>query len=107
MTGTGTKLSYSPDATFEVETSDIIYRSAGGIDLKARIYQPQGPGPFPALLEVHGGAWTTQDHLFNQPSQQYLASTGLLVMSIQFRTAAEAPHPAAQEDQSYALRWLK
>ena len=47
-----TKLRYDPNAT----TTDIIYRSEGDIALKARVYQPQGPGPFPALLDVHGGA---------------------------------------------------
>ena len=107
MTGTGTKLNYDPDATFEVTTHDIVYRREGDIELKARIYQPQGEGPFPALLDLHGGAWGKQDHLFNQVSQQHFAASGLLVMAIDFRSSNLAPHPAAQEDQSYALRWLK
>ncbi len=101
------KLRYDPDATFEVTTTDIVYRTEGDIPLKARIYQPQGAGPFPAIIDVHGGAWGAQDHLFNQVSQQHFAASGLLVMAIDFRTSAIAPHPAAMHDINYALRWLK
>jgi len=100
-------LRYDPDARYEVTTTDIIYRSEGGIALKARIYRPQGQGPFPALLDVHGGAWGAQDHLFNQMSQRHFAESGIVVMAIDFRTSAIAPHPAAMHDISYALRWLK
>lgn len=102
-----TPLRYDPNAHYEVITSDIVYRSDGDLELKARIYQPQGTGPFPALLDVHGGAWGAQDHLFNGVSQQHFAESGLLVMAIDFRTSAVAPHPAAMHDISYALRWLK
>lgn len=102
-----TKLQYDPNAHYDVTTSDIVYRTEGDIELKARIYQPQGPGPFPALIDAHGGAWGAQDHLFNQVSQQHFAESGLLVMAIDFRTSAIAPHPAAMHDISYAIRWLK
>jgi acetyl esterase/lipase len=102
-----TRLRYDPDAKFEVKTHDIVYRRAGDTDLVARIYQPQGDGPFPALLDVHGGAWGKQSHLNNEVSQQHFAESGILVMAIDFRASDIAPHPAAQEDQNYALRWLK
>jgi acetyl esterase/lipase len=102
-----TRLRYDPDATYEVKTTDIVYRREGDIDLIARIYQPQGEGPFPALLDIHGGAWAKQSHLNNEVSQQHLAASGLLVMAADFRASDLASHPAAQEDQSYALRWLK
>lgn len=106
MTNT-TKLRYDPDAKYEVAIHDIIYRREGSIELQARIYQPQGEGPFPALLDVHGGAWGKQSHLNNEVSQQHLAESGILVMAVDFRSSDLAPHPAAQEDQNYALRWLK
>ena len=35
--------------------------------LMARIYQPQGPGPFPTLLDLHGGAWNDKDRFANEP----------------------------------------
>ena len=49
---------FDPKANFEVETFDRVYHSAGGEDWPVRIYQPQGKGPFPVLVDVHGGAWT-------------------------------------------------
>ena len=42
-----------------VHTEDIEYlHPAGAASLLACFYRPEGPGPFPAVLEVHGGAWT-------------------------------------------------
>jgi len=32
-----------------------------GEPLLARLYRPRGPGPFPAVVGVHGGAWTSGD----------------------------------------------
>ena len=41
---------------FDIEVEDIAYRKIGTKILMARLYRPCGPGPFPAILEVHGGA---------------------------------------------------
>jgi len=38
-------------------TRDVDYLQVDGETFQATIYQPEGPGPFPALLDVHGGAW--------------------------------------------------
>ena len=45
----------------EVSWRDIEYREG----LLARVYRPQGSGPFPALIEIHGGAWTSGDRTQN------------------------------------------
>ena len=65
----------------------------------ARVYQPQGTGPFPALLDVHGGAWNDQDRTANAPVDERLAASGILVVAIDVRLAREAPYPAS------ARRW--
>ena len=45
-----------------VRTEDLEYhRPTGSAPLLAGYYRPDGPGPFPAVLEVHGGAWTSGD----------------------------------------------
>ena len=44
---------------FDVE--DIEYLRHGDKPLLARVYKPRGEGPFPALVECHGGAWCLQD----------------------------------------------
>jgi acetyl esterase len=49
-----------------IHTEDLEYlRSEGNAPLLARYYRPEGTGPFPAVLEVHGGAWTSGDRLNN------------------------------------------
>jgi acetyl esterase len=104
---TSTKLSYNPGAHYEVKTFDVEYRREGDSVFLARIFQPQGEGPFPTLLDVHGGAWANGDRLMNEGTDLALAESGLLIATIDFRTSLSAPHPAAQQDINYATRWLK
>jgi acetyl esterase/lipase len=103
MTATETPLRYDPEARLAVTYRDVEYQPG----LLARIYQPEGTGPFPAMVSVHGGAWEGKEWLQNEQSHITLAEGGLVVMAIQFRTSMDAPHPAAQQDISYAIRWLK
>jgi len=73
----------------------------------ARVYQPQGDGPFPVLLDLHGGAWNNQDRTANEPMDRSLASSGILVVAIDLTRAPEAPYPASVQDANYGVRWLK
>jgi acetyl esterase len=73
----------------------------------ARIYQPNGAGPFPVLLDLHGGAWNNQDRKANAPMDESLCSSGILVVSIDLTLAPEAPYPASVQDANYGVRWLK
>jgi acetyl esterase/lipase len=73
----------------------------------ARIYQPQGAGSFPVLLDVHGGAWNDQDRTANASVDERLAASGILVVAIDVRLAKEAPYPASVADAHYGIRWLK
>jgi|SRR5579859_105979 len=89
--------------TFEVTWEDVEYRPG----LLARVYRPQGPGPFHALIEIHGGAWNNNDRTQNAPMVQELAAHGLVVASVDFRLGGQAPYPASMADINYATRWLK
>lgn len=52
----GMKTSYDPAAKFELKVTEMEFRrTAAGRQLMARIYQPQGVGPFPTVLDLHGG----------------------------------------------------
>ena len=97
----------TPDLALEVDVSDVEYRHDGSRAWLARIYRPRGAGPFPALLEVHGGAWTSNDRTQNADLAGALASSGLVVASIDFRLGTESPYPASIADVNYATRWLK
>jgi acetyl esterase len=90
-----------------VRTEDIVYNSRNGKDLLARLYQPEGAGPFPAVLEVHGGAWTAGDRFNNVSIAESLAADGIVVLSIDFRMPPEAPYPAASQDVNLGIRFLK
>lgn len=100
-------LRYDPKASYEVDVRDVQYHHDGQRSWLARIFQPRGAGPFPTLIDVHGGAWANGDRLMNESSDLTLAASGLLVAAIDFRTSLDAPHPAALHDINYATRWLK
>lgn len=104
---TASGLKYDPNATYEVESFDVEYRREGDKAWLARVVRPRGDGPFPTLLDVHGGAWANGDRLMNESSDIAIAQGGAVVVAIDFRTSLDAPHPAAQEDINYATRWLK
>jgi acetyl esterase len=99
---------YDPTARFELKVSEVeVRRAVSGRMLMARIYQPQGVGPFPALLDLHGGAWNTKDRLANEPMDRAVAASGVLVVAIDLTLAPEAPYPASVQDANYGVRWLK
>ena len=62
---------------------------------------------FPAVVQVHGGAWNNKDRTDGQNTALDLAAAGIVVLSIDFRNAPEAPYPASLQDINYAIRWLK
>jgi acetyl esterase len=94
-------------ATHEVETRDLEYRGTPDGPLLARLYQPKGSGPFPALIEIHGGAWASGDRLNNAPLDEALAKSGIVVLAIDFRMPPQHRYPASIADIHYATRWLK
>lgn len=101
-------LAYDPDARFDLVVSEVeLRRNAAGRLLRARIYQPTGKGPFPTVLDLHGGAWTRKDRLAEEPMDRALASSGLLVVAVDLTLAGEAPYPACVQDANHAVRWLK
>jgi len=95
------------DARQDVRIEDVEYQRQGEHALLARLYRPSGTGPFPALLQVHGGAWTSKDRTDNDYISKALAQSGILVASIDFRMPPEAAYPGSLADINLATRWLK
>jgi acetyl esterase/lipase len=93
--------------TFEFQVKDLEYLRVGERTRLARLYQPAGAGPFPAVLQLHGGAWNSKDRSDGQNTALDLAASGIVVLSIEFRNAPEAPYPASLQDINYGIRWLK
>jgi len=100
-------VAYNPSAKFEIKTWEVEFRHAPKRVLMARIYQPQGAGPFPVLLDLHGGAWNNKDRTANTAMDESIARSGMLVVAIDLTRAPEAPYPASVQDANYGVRWLK
>jgi acetyl esterase len=108
MAGLGAAAVYNPSAKFDVSVSEVEFRrNAAGRMLMARIYEPNGPGPFPTVLDLHGGAWNAKDRRAEEPMDRALAASGVLVVAIDLTLAPEAPYPACVQDANYGVRWLK
>jgi acetyl esterase len=101
-------VTYNPTAKFEIKVSEVdMRRNQAGRMLKARVYQPVGAGPFPTILDLHGGAWNAKDRFAEEPMDRALAESGVLVVAIDLTLAPEAPYPASVQDANYGVRWLK
>jgi acetyl esterase len=99
---------YDPGGSFDLAVSEVVLRrNSAGRELMARIYQPKGPGPFPTVLDLHGGAWNRKDRFAEEPMDRALAASGLLVVAVDMTLAPEAPYPACVQDANFAVRWLK
>jgi acetyl esterase/lipase len=97
----------NPPARLEIDVEDVEYQQPNGQPMLARLYRPRGRGPFPAIVDVHGGAWVNGDRLNNAAMDSALARAGTLVMAVDFRMPPVAPYPAAVADVNLAIRWLK
>ena len=93
--------------SYEFKVEDVEYVRHGDTPQLARLYRPQGPGPFPIMVELHGGAWCRQDRLADKLIHESLAKSGVIVASLDFRQPPAAPYPASFQDIHYGIRWLK
>jgi acetyl esterase/lipase len=93
--------------TTEFDVSDVEYLRHGNKPLLARVFKPRGEGPFPALVECHGGAWCMSDRMTEHLRHEYMASHGIVSIALDFRSGNEDPYPASAQDINYAVRWAK
>lgn len=86
---------------------EIVY-VAGSEDpaQRADLLRPEGTGPFPAVVVVHGGGWVRGDRGQMTHIVRRLLAQGYVVLNIDYRLAPQHPYPAAVDDVRAALRWL-
>jgi acetyl esterase/lipase len=96
---------FDQSAPYEVEEADVLF----GKELLARVYRPKGTAaaPLAALVDVHGGAWSRGDRTVGPHHGRGLAACGLVVVSLDFRQGPEHKHPAAAQDISAGVRWVR
>lgn len=87
--------------------ADVQYESIGGTALTMDAYLPQGTGPFPALIAIHGGGFVGGDKSLMRGVSIYFAQNGYAVFSIDYRLAPEFPYPAAVQDAQAAVTFVR
>ena len=93
--------------TYDVEISDVEYLKHGETPLLASVFRPQGTGPFPIMIDLHGGAWVRGNRHNGDDANEALAKNGVIVVALDFRVPPEAPYPASLADIHYGVRWAK
>src|SRR5215469_6135893 len=91
-----------------IDKTDVEYGRPGGHALLLDLRVPDGPGPFPAAILVHGGGFDGGSKSTNvRPLFEPLAAAGFAWFSIDYRMAPEYRFPQAIADLDTAIRWLK
>ena len=94
-------------ANYDFDIEDVEYLRHADMPLLARLFKPRGTGPFPLVVELHGGAWCHGDRLNDTIINESLARSGVVVAALDFRMPPVAAYPASLADINYAIRWCK
>ncbi|AEG91724.1 alpha/beta hydrolase [Ramlibacter tataouinensis] len=88
-----------------VRSQDTLIDGAAG-QIPARIYTPEGNGPFPVVLYFHGGGWVIADKdVYDGGARGLSKQAQAVVVSIDYRQAPEHKFPAQWDDALAAYRW--
>lgn len=87
--------------------TDIVYGHAGGVDLKLDIGYPEGTGPFPVIVFMHGGGWQQGDKSHMHKWVRKFTSAGYVGVSVGYRFAPEFKWPAQVQDVKTAVQYLR
>ncbi len=92
-----------------VVKKDVVYGKVHGAALLADVAYPEGMGPFPVILSVHGGRWVASHR--NDPGEGAIdvekwAALGFFAMTIDYRLVGCSAPPACYQDVQCAIRWV-
>ena len=92
----------------EFTVEEVEYIRHDGKGYVANVYRPKGTGPFPIMVELHGGAWCRSDRHGDKLLHESLAKSGVIVVAPDWRQPMEGPgYPASFQDIHYCIRWAK
>ncbi|MBA7682802.1 Dipeptidyl aminopeptidase 4 [subsurface metagenome] len=94
---------------------DITYGKGGDVELKLDLARPaKGKGPFPALVFIFGGSWTTGSRSHFYSGIMDAAERGYVAVTVDYRLTSvrengktKYPFPAQVHDVKCAVRWLR
>ena len=88
--------------------NDIEFNRVDGVPLLLDARTPDGPGPFAAVIWVHGGGFTTGDRRAFPPAlADAVQSAGFAWITVDYRLAPRYPFPAATDDVESAIAYVK
>lgn len=91
----------------EIDIEEVEYLRHDDKPFLARVFRPRGKGPFPAVVEAHGGAWCEGNRTNNDTINAAVAKGGIVVAALDFRNPPDATYPGSVADINYGIRWLK
>lgn len=92
-----------------VVKKEVVYGKVHGAALLADLAWPEGKGPFPVILSVHGGRWVGGDRTEERQGAinvEQWAKLGFFAMTIDYRLVGCSPPPACYQDLQCAIRWV-
>ncbi|HVY92438.1 MAG TPA: alpha/beta hydrolase [Bryobacteraceae bacterium] len=95
-------------AAAPMDQKGVEFAKPDGHALLLDLHVPDGPGPFPAAILVHGGGFDGGNRATNMsPTFQPLADAGFAWFSIDYRMGPEFKFPQAKDDIDTAIKWVK
>lgn len=88
------------------ETLNRVYAEQDGVQMTMDIYRPEGAGPFPAVLVLHGGGWNKRSGDMASVCRE-LARRGFVALNATYRLAPKHVFPKALVDARAALAWSR
>lgn len=86
---------------------DVVWAEPGGKKLRLDVSWPEGEGPFPVQVWIHGGAWEDYSKEANVGLARYLTNRGYVVINVDYRTAPQFKMKAIVEDALGVVIWAK
>lgn len=87
---------------------DIVYSRPGGMPLTMDANLPEGKGPFPAVIVVHGGGWEAGDKVtYVAPVLLPLSGAHFAWFSIDYRLTPYVRNEQQLEDLRDAIRYVR
>jgi acetyl esterase/lipase len=86
---------------------NIEYSNPDNQHLQVDLARPEGEGPFPAVICIHGGGFRAGDRQSYDGLIKKLAKHGYVAITVTYRLAPKYQFPAAIYDVKAAVRWLR
>lgn len=89
------------------EKQTVVYKQAGGLDIKADVYAYGDAKTRPVVVWLHGGALINgHRESVSAVVRDFAFANGFVLVSFDYRLAPETKLPAIIEDVEDAMRWL-